>query len=63
MRKISFVIPCYCSQNMLKLVTNEIENVMSGETKYDYEIILVNDCSPDNTFDIICHQKMKKLLV
>lgn len=27
---------------------------MSGETKYDYEIILVNDCSPDNTFDIIC---------
>lgn len=54
MSKISFVIPCYCSQNMLKLVTNEIENVMSEEIVYDYEIILVNDCSPDNTFDIIC---------
>lgn len=48
--KISFVIPCYNSTNTIASVVEEIKNVMAGEmSKYDYEIVLVNDGSPDRT--------------
>ncbi len=47
MCKISFVIPCYGSEKTIKLVTDEIIDVITNKTKFDYEIICVNDCSPD----------------
>lgn len=51
--KISFVIPCYRSENTLEGVIDEIRQTLSEMPDYDYEIILVNDCSPDNTFEVI----------
>ena len=63
MKKISFVIPCYRSENTIEGVVNEIEtamDVLSKEKKYSYEIILINDCSPDNTMGTIrrlCEEK------
>ncbi len=51
MKKVSFVIPCYRSEKTLPSVINEIVETVTG--KLDYEIVLVNDCSPDNTFDVI----------
>lgn len=56
MKKISFVIPCYRSQNSVEGVVDEIEKTMLGlarEKSYCHEIILVNDCSPDNTIETI----------
>lgn len=54
---LSFVIPCYRSELTLPKVVEEIETTVNTltqqEGKYDYEIILVNDCSPDNTFSVI----------
>lgn len=48
--KISFVIPCYNSTNTISAVVQEIKNVMHNEMNlYDYEIVLVNDGSPDGT--------------
>lgn len=48
--KISFVIPCYNSTNTLAAVTYEIKTMMdSALNDFDYEIILVNDCSPNGT--------------
>ena len=48
--KISFVIPCYNSTNTIGRVVQEIKEVMNNSmNKYDYEIILVNDGSPDGT--------------
>jgi len=48
--KISFVIPCYNSTNTLDAVVAEIENTMKDQLpEYDFEIVLVNDCSPDGT--------------
>ena len=52
MEKLSFIIPCYKSQDTIKGVVAEIENVVSG-LGYEHEIILVNDCSPDNTWSVI----------
>ena len=50
---VSFVIPCYNSAKMIEKVVAEIETAMAGLTRYNYEIILVNDCSPDDTFHVI----------
>lgn len=49
---ISFVIPCYCSGENINRVINDIDMVMQTE-KLSYEIIMVNDGSPDETFSII----------
>ena len=53
MKTVSFVIPCYCSQDTIGSVVEEIERTMPSLPQYDYEIILVNDCSPDNTFSVL----------
>ena len=53
MKLVSYVIPCYRSENTITAVTDEIKNTMAGLSGYDYEIILVNDCSPDGTFAAI----------
>lgn len=54
MKKLSYVIPCYCSENTIANVVDEIANTMQHEPNYSYEIILVNDCSPDDTWEAIC---------
>ncbi|MCR5195261.1 MAG: glycosyltransferase family 2 protein [Pseudobutyrivibrio sp.] len=51
--KISFVIPCYRSEQTLETVVTEIETKMSTLNGYSHEIILVNDCSPDGTYAVI----------
>ena len=53
MKKISVVIPCYASAIFLKNTISEITEEFQRLSQYDYEIILVNDCSPDNTYQII----------
>ncbi|MBQ7934662.1 MAG: glycosyltransferase [Lachnospiraceae bacterium] len=59
-KKISFVIPCYRSEASLEKVVAEIENKMTEMSQYSYEVILVNDCSPDGTWSVIsrlCEEK------
>ena len=54
MKKVSFVIPCYRSENTVEGVVKEIQETMQTMAeKYSYEIILINDCSPDNTMGTI----------
>lgn len=53
MKTISFVIPCYRSAKTLPAVVDEIKRTMESLKEYAYELVLVNDCSPDNTFDVI----------
>ena len=53
MDKVSFVIPCYQSALTLEGVVEEIRKTMEGLAEYSYEIILVNDASPDPTMEVI----------
>ena len=53
MKLVSFVIPCYRSAATVSAVVEEINSTMAALPNYDHEIILVNDCSPDNTFSVI----------
>jgi len=50
---ISFVIPCYCSSKTIHSVIDEIRSTMHGKEQYKYEIILINDNSKDETWDVI----------
>ncbi|MBQ8947553.1 MAG: glycosyltransferase family 2 protein [Lachnospiraceae bacterium] len=53
MSKVSFVIPCYRSEKTLESVIDEIRETMRGLTEYTYDIVLVNDASPDGTWNVI----------
>lgn len=50
---ISIAIPCYKSSKTIERVVAEIKRCFSKKTKYDYQIILVNDYPFDSTFDVI----------
>lgn len=53
MQVISFVIPCYASEGSVALVMDEIRSVVAQRPEYDYEIVAVNDFSPDNVLDVL----------
>lgn len=53
MKKVSFVIPCYASEHTISLVIEEVNQAMEKLNQYEWEFVLVNDCSPDNTFEVI----------
>lgn len=55
---LSFVIPCYRSEKTINIVINEIIATVSQKPEFDYEIITVNDSSPDGVYEVL-----KKLAV
>lgn len=52
------MIPCYGSENTISAVVNEIIETVKLRNVFDYEIILVNDSSPDGVW-----QKIKNLSI
>lgn len=59
---VSICIPCYRSQDTIEKVVEEIKSQFAMNKAYEYEIILVNDGSPDDTFGSIsrlCKQDEK----
>lgn len=53
MQKISFVIPCYHSDGTIEAVVRDIVATVAQRSEYRYEIILVNDNPPDDTWNVI----------
>ena len=53
MKKISICIPCYKAQDTIVKLTDGIKEEFKSHPDFDYEIVLVNDCSPDKTFQVI----------
>jgi len=49
---VSVVVPVYNSESTLMELTSRLVDVLSGAVEH-YEIILVNDCSRDNSWDLI----------
>ena len=50
---ISFVIPCYRSADTIATVIRTIHETMQSHPEYSYEIVCVNDGSPDNLLDVL----------
>lgn len=53
MSKFSFVIPCYRSEKTISIVIDEIKSEMKKRANDTYEIVLVNDHSPDGVWNVI----------
>ncbi len=53
METISFVIPCYRSEQTLPAVLASIRETMAAHPSDAYEVVLVNDASPDGTWGVI----------
>jgi len=67
LKKLSVVIPVYNSEKTIEKVVNQIEIAISKlNSKFDLEIILVNDYSKDNSLEVckdICkHKSFVKLI-
>lgn len=52
--KLSMVIPCYRSEQTIRGVVNELVETIKSRPGTEYEIVLVNDCSPDGVWKVIC---------
>ncbi len=53
MELLSFVIPCYRSEKTIAGVVEQIIQTVRNDGRYDYEIICVNDASPDGTLNVL----------
>lgn len=53
MDRLSIVIPCYRSEETIEKVVESVTEVCKGIEGYDFDFVLVNDGSPDNTFSRI----------
>lgn len=56
MCKFSIIVPCY---NIEDSVTN-LFDMLSIRDYCDYEVIFIDDCSKDKTFEILCETKLLK---
>lgn len=50
---ISVAIPCYRSEHTIENVVGSIKEEFKKHPEYDYQIILANDGSPDNVWEVI----------
>ena len=53
MKTISFMITCYKSENTIGQVIDEIKKTVDANENYDYEVVAVNDASPDNVWKVL----------
>lgn len=51
--KLSIAIPCYKSEQTIGKVVDEICQTMKKHNESSFEIVLVNDASPDNTMSVL----------
>lgn len=56
---ISFVIPCYRSEKTLGHVVETIMDTVQKREGFECELVLVNDASPDGTWNLICDLNSK----
>ncbi len=53
MKLISFIIPCYNSEKTVGSVIDGIREKVGERNEYDYEIIAINDGSPDGVINVL----------
>ena len=53
MQKISIVIPCYNEEKSLHLYFECVNPVINNIKDYEFEFVLVNDGSNDNTLSVM----------
>ncbi len=59
MKKVSIVIGLYNSEKTIKDVIREIDLAFSEQKRYEYEMILVDDYSPDGVYELVKKEARK----
>ena len=49
MKTITILIPCYNEENSIDLLYEHLQNVITQLKEYNFQVLLVNDGSKDNT--------------
>jgi len=58
--KLSIIIPCYNEEKFIVEILHRVNNVV---TKWDHEIIIIDDCSTDNSKSIISTIEIPKIIL
>ena len=53
MKKVSVIVPCYNESSSLSQLYAALRELMDSQSQYDWEILMVNDGSQDNTLQVI----------
>ena len=53
MKKITILIPCYNEEASLPALRDALISIIEQNSKYDWEILMINDGSKDNTLHVI----------
>lgn len=54
MKKISIIIPVYYNEENLKPLYEDLKEKVLSKLKYEYEIVMVDDGSKDNSYKVMC---------
>lgn len=50
---VSILVPAYNEEEVLNMLYERLVKIMDNIKKYNFEVLLVNDGSKDNTFSIM----------
>ena len=53
MKKVSILVPCYNEEASLQALYEALRQLMDAQSNYQWEVLMVNDGSKDNTIQII----------
>lgn len=56
---VTILVPAYNEQEVLNMLYDRLKTLMNNNTNYDFEILLVNDGSKDNTLKIMKELRTK----
>ena len=59
MKKVTLLIPCYNEEESLPLLYQALTQLMADNDGYQWEVLLVNDGSNDNTLSLIQSYRQK----
>lgn len=62
-KKISYIIPCFNEEKNIPVIYKKIKNIILSNKKYLFEIVFVDDCSTDMSFEIIKKLSLKDKIV
>ena len=52
-KKITYIIPCFNEENNIPIIYDRIKKIILSNKKYLFEIVFVDDCSKDKSFEVI----------
>ena len=53
MKKVSILVPCYNEEKTLKLFYEALTQIMNNNSSYEWEVLMINDGSKDNTLSVM----------